>query len=58
MLIVLNNLGVNLNIYPPDTSSRIEGLALGAPYVLGGGARVMLVSTSATQWYVMSAVYG
>ena len=58
MLIVLNNIGVNLNIYPPDTSSRVEGLAAGAPYSLGAGARVMLVSTSATQWYVMSAVYG
>jgi hypothetical protein len=58
MLIVLNQLGTNLNIYPPDVNSRVEGLALGAPYVLGGGARVMLVSTSLTQWYVMSAVYG
>lgn len=58
MLIVLNQLGVNLNVYPPDTNSRVEGLAAGAPYVLGAGARVMLVSTSTTQWYVMSAVYG
>jgi hypothetical protein len=58
MLIVLNQLGTNLNIYPPDASSKVETLAAGAPYSLGAGARVMLVSTSATQWYVMSAVYG
>jgi hypothetical protein len=58
MLIALNQLGTNLNIYPPDINSRVEGLAAGAPYSLGAGARVMLVSTSATQWYVMSAVYG
>ena len=58
MLIVLNQLGTNLNIYPPDTGSRVETLAAGAPYSLGAGARVMLVSTSLTQWYVMSAVYG
>jgi len=58
MLIVLNQLGSTLQVYPPDTGSRIEGLAAGAPYALGAGARVMLVSTSLTQWYVMTAVYG
>jgi hypothetical protein len=58
MLIVLNQLGTSLNIYPFDATGRIEGLAVGAPYSLGAGARVMLVSTSATQWYVMTAVYG
>jgi len=55
-IVIINGSSAPIKVYP-SSSARIDGLATNAHAVVGVGGKLVLFSTSQTQWYTLTTIY-
>lgn len=56
-IIIFNSTAISVNVYPDSPSGYIDSIAVGSPYVLAAGARIMFFCTAYAAWHTLNATY-